>query len=290
MENVVIKKLSNNFWVRLKNGEVVMAKPRGTLKSRGIFVGDKVEVYYDKDDCMIEKVLERKNLLIRPPLANLDKLVIVMSCVPKPDFYVLDKLLLFSYSYGIEPIVVINKQDISQEINDYIDSVYGKIVDVVHISAKTGQGFDNLKVLLKDKLSALVGQSAVGKSAIINSLVGKNFAKEGDLSKKVNRGKNTTRHCEIFIKDDFLIADTAGFTALDETLLPIPYFELHLYYKDYLPYVAKCKYSDCKHVNESVNDCAVKRAVQDGELDAKRYKRYTEIYKILEQRWVKTHG
>ncbi len=290
MENIVIKIMSNNFWVRLANGEIVVAKPRGTLKSRGIFVGDKVFLNKVLNDYTIDKVYTRKNLLVRPPLANLDELIIVLAGIPKPDFYILDKLILFAYAYGIEPILVVNKQDINLDINEYVKTVYEPIIKVIYISAKSGLGFEQLKDAIKFKISALAGQSAVGKSAIVNRIFGKNISKEGDLSEKINRGKNTTRHCEIFTKWDLLIADTAGFTALDETLLPIPYFELPLYYKDYISYMPKCKYSDCKHINENVCDCAVKCAVQNGQLDNGRYKRYTEIYKALEQKWVKTHG
>lgn len=290
MENIVIKKMADNFWIRLSNGTIISAKPRGTHKSRGIFVGDKVSVNKVTDEYVIEKILPRKNLLIRPPLANLDQLIIVIATVPKPDFYIVDKLILFSYSYGIEPILVVNKQDQNTDINEYVKRVYQTIIKVVYVSAKTGQGFEQLKNILNNKVNALAGQSAVGKSAIINQLFNFDVAKVGDLSKKINRGKNTTRHCEIFTYGEILIADTAGFTALDETLLPIPYFELPLYYKDYISYMPKCKYSDCKHVNESVCDCAVKSAVENGELDNERYKRYTEIYKTLEQKWVKTHG
>ena len=290
MENIVIKKMADNFWIRLSNSTIISAKPRGTHKSRGIFVGDKVSVNKVMNEYVIEKILPRKNLLIRPPLANLDQLIIVIAPVPKPDFYIVDKLILFSYSYGIEPIIVVNKQDQSTDINEYEKRVYEPITKVLYVSAKTGQGFEKLKKILNNKVNALAGQSAVGKSAIINQLLNFDVAKVGDLSKKINRGKNTTRHCEIFTCGEILIADTAGFTALDEALLPIPYFELPLYYKDYIPYMPKCKYSDCKHVSESVSDCAVKSAVEHGELDIERYKRYTEIYKTLEQKWVKTHG
>ena len=290
MDGIVIKKISNSFDVYLSTGEVVNAKPRGLLKAKGIFVGDKVHILCQSNEFTIESVYTRKNLLIRPPLTNLEQLVIVISGVPKPDFYIVDKLILFCYVYDITPVLVVNKQDVYEDINEYVKKVYQPIMDVVFISAKTKQNIDKLKSILKNKLSALAGQSAVGKSAIINCLFKNMNVKEGELSKKISRGKNTTRHCEIFVNNEFLIADTAGFTALDETLLPIPYYELPLYYKDYLPYMSKCRYSDCKHISESACDCAVKSAVESGELDKQRYLRYKEIYKVLEQKWVKTHG
>ena len=288
MKGIVVKKLADDFWVKT-DGSVFVCKPRGNLKAKGVFVGDKVEISQQDDIFVVDKVDTRTNILIRPPLANLDQLLIVVSPTPKPDYMIVDKLILFAYSYGIKPIIVINKQDISPEINDYVKNTYSSIIDIVFVSAKTKSGLDNLKQVLKGKISAFAGQSAVGKSALINALFGKS-QKEGDLSQKIERGKNTTRHCEIFYNDDIMIADTAGFTSLDETLLPIAYYELPYYYHDYNVYKDKCKYTSCVHVKENTNECMVKQKVEQGVLDKNRYDRYVKIYEILKQKWERTHG
>ena len=288
MTGIVVKKLADDFWVKTESS-VFVCKPRGNLKAKGIFVGDNVQISCAVGLYVIDKILQRKNLLIRPPIANLDQLVIVISPVPQPDFMIVDKLILFAYSYGIEPIIVVNKQDISNEINDYITKAYSSFLNIVYVSAKTKNGLDGLKNVLCGKLSAFAGQSAVGKSALVNAIFGQS-QKEGQLSQKVNKGKNTTRHCEIFYKDDIMIADTAGFTSLDETLLPIAYYELPYYYHDYNVYKDKCKYTSCVHVNERQSECMVKQKVKEGVLDNGRYERYVKMYNTLQQKWEKTHG
>ena len=288
MEGIVIKKVADDFWVKVGEN-TYSCKPRGNLKAKGIYVGDNVCITQADGLFVVDRVNSRHNLLIRPPLANLEQMVIVISPIPKPDFNILDKLILFAYCYDIEPIIAINKQDISFEINDYVNSTYSSFIKIVNVSAKDKSGIDELKREMKGKLSAFVGQSAVGKSALINSIFGKN-TKEGELSQKVNRGKNTTRHCEIFYKDDIMVTDTAGFTFLDETLLPIAYYELPYYYRDYNVYKSECKYTSCVHVSENVNECKVKEMVKQGVLDKSRYQRYVKMYNLLKEKWERTHG
>lgn len=288
MEGIVVKKIADLFTVRI-GSEFFVCKPRGNLKQDGIFVGDKVEILKCDKIFVIEKVMPRKNLLVRPPISNLDQLLIVVSPIPKPDFYMVDKLLLFAYSYGIEPIIIVNKQDLSDELNDYISHAYF-FVEKVYCSAKDGQSLNKLKPLLENKISSFAGQSAVGKSALVNALCGENKVLEGLLSERIERGKNTTRHCEIYTIGKMMIADTAGFTSLDETLLPIPYYELALYYPDYVPYKNECKYTTCMHYGESSKDCKIKQLVLSGKLDKERFLRYKTIYKNLEEKWVRTHG
>lgn len=289
MEGIVVKKLSNDFWVKIKD-EIVKCKPRGNLKSSGIFIGDNVEIEEAENTFVIKKVFNRTNILIRPPVANLSQLIIVIAPIPKPDFLIVDKLILFAYSHGIKPIIVVNKQDISNEINDYVKFAYSNFIDVIFISAKSGQNIKHLKDVLKNHISAFAGQSAVGKSALINMLFNNSKAIEGMLSKKINRGKNTTRHSEIYFDEEIMIADTSGFTSLDETLLPIPYYELPFYYPDYNVYKNQCRYTSCTHINEPYKDCEIKQLVKENKLDVDRYERYKKIYDILEKKWVKTHG
>ena len=289
-KGIVIKKLADDFWIKEENNNVIKCKSRGSLKDNGIFVGDNVEFTLGDGTNTIEKILERKNLLIRPPIANIDQLMIVISPIPKPDFFIVDKLILFAYSYGIEPVLVVNKQDVSKELNDYIQKAYSSFINIIYISAKTGENIDKLKDSLRGKISAFAGQSAVGKSALVNLLFKDERALEGQLSKKINRGKNTTRHCEIHFDEDIMITDTAGFTSLDEKLLPIAYYELPYYYPDYNVVKGECKYTSCMHYNEPLKDCMVKQKVKSGEFDKERYLRYKKMYEILEQKWVKTHG
>ncbi len=290
MQGLVVKKLADKFWVRVGN-DIFDCVARKNLKSDGIFVGDKVIIDNANNPATIESIQKRNNQFIRPPLCNLDVLVITIAQIPEPDFNIVDKLILFSLCYGVEPIIVVNKIDIDSGICDYVKNVYGKVVkNIIFTNALTYEGVDKLKTILKNKVCAFAGQSAVGKSALVNSLLKKYASTVGEISIKNQKGKNTTRHCEIFCEDDCFITDTAGFTSLDEKLLPIAYYELPYYYPDYVQFMDKCKYKSCLHIKEPISDCKIKQLVDCGKLDKNRYLRYKDIYKVLNDKWVKTHG
>lgn len=290
MQGLVIKKLADQFWVKVDE-TVIPCICRGKLKSSGVFVGDKVKIDTKHTPATIEQVEKRKNIFIRPPLCNLDALVITIAQVPAPDYMIVDKLILFSLVYGVEPIIVVNKKDIDAGICDYVKNTYKMAVEnIIFTNAVTGEGVEELKNAIRGKLCAFAGQSAVGKSALVNSILKKHASEVGELSIKIERGKNTTRHCEIFFEDGCIISDTAGFSSLDEKLLPIAYYELPYYYPDYVNIMDGCKFKSCAHCNEALDICAVKRAVENGTLDKSRYLRYKEIYTILYNKWVKTHG
>lgn len=286
MENgLVIKKLADKFWVKVGSFTLVCS-PKGKLKESGIYVGDRVKV--DVNEQQITSVEDRKTLLIRPPLANIDQIIIVIAPLPKPDFNIVDKLILFALSYGIKPILCINKIDITDHkfINE-VFSAYKDVLEIIKTSAKNGN-VSELKNVLIGKISSFAGQSAVGKSALTKQILPDAKVDIGELS-KIERGKHTTRHSELFeINNSTFLADTSGFTSLDERLLPISYFELPLYYPDFLKYLENCKYRSCSHTKEE--HCAVKEAVKVGELDLARYNRYVVIYENLKKEWQKNHG
>ena len=218
MKGLVTKKQANKFWV--ENGKTFICTAQKKLKSNGIFVGDFVE--FDQKQKQILRLLPRKHKLLRPPLANLDALVILVTSAPAPDFYLLDKMILFCKASGIEPIICHSKTDLGNDWAEYLHRAYGKHFEIVEVSAHKGAGIDNLLALLQGKTCAFAGQSGVGKSALINAIVGSGAAVEGELSSKIERGKNTTRHTELFeISENTFLADTAGFSSIDETFLPI---------------------------------------------------------------------
>ena len=290
MTGLVYKKIANNFGVK-SEGVDYIAVARGNLKLDGIFVGDRVELEIIENQPTITKVNKRLNQLILPPLANLEQLVIVLAEVPAPDFMIVDKLILFSLCYGIKPIIVVNKKDIDKTVGEYVKKAYKNVVDGIFFTNDlTTEGLEPLKKHMSGKLSAFAGQSAVGKSALVNAIMQEHLSQVGEISIKNQKGKNTTRHCEIFFEDSIMITDTAGFTSLDEKLLPIAYYELPYYYPDFVDHLEDCKYKSCVHMAEKTEECAVKRAVVSGLVDKDRYLRYKEIYKILHQKWVKTHG
>lgn len=279
MKGLVTKKQANKFWV--ENKETFVCTAQKKLKSNGIFVGDFVE--FDEKESQILKLLPRKNKLLRPPVANIDALVILITSAPQPDFYLLDKLLLFCGVNGIQPIICHSKSDLEKSYIDELKNAYGKHFVVLEISSKRKLGLEKLISNLEGKTCALAGQSGVGKSALLNALTDGKSAIEGELSAKIERGKNTTRHSQLFkIKENTFVADTAGFSSLDETYLPIKAEELAKYYPEFVELLPKCKFSTCTHTHEP--DCAVLKAIKDNQISQDRYNRYIQILENLKQK------
>ncbi len=275
MRALVIKKQADTFFVKLDSGEVLPCVARKNLKKSGLFVGDFVELDAANS---ISKIEKRKNLLIRPPLANLDRMFIVVAPVPKPDFYTVDKLIVFCLVNHIEPCLCINKSDLDANLCKKIEKTYKNIVKTLIFST-----LDESVHKIKSQISgicALAGQSAVGKSSIINALKKEAVTEVGTFSKKIERGKQTTRTVQLyqFGKDNFL-ADTAGFSKLDESLLKLDEHSLKNYFTDFLPFAQNCKYSSCEHTVSK--DCAVAAAVKEGKIDATRYENYLKLHQIL---------
>ena len=237
------------------------------------------------DDGVITAVLPRKNEMIRPYVANIDALLIVVAPVPQPDWICVEKLILNCHHQKITPAIVFNKSDrVKKEEVDAFLSPYKEEFSTFAVSAETGEGLDALKAYIQGKLVCFAGQSAVGKSSLINALGGKNL-EVGDVSKKIQRGKNTTRHVEIYDLAVGRAVDTCGFSVMDS--VDIKYDELVYYYDEFLAYQSKCKYTNCTHTNEPF--CAVKQAVADGELNEKRYERYVKLYSALKESWLKKY-
>lgn len=266
----------------------IKASLRGNIKRKnGILVGDLVEVEVSYDRYMIKKILPRKNSLIRPPVANIDNLVIVVSLSsPSPDFFLLDKQIVLAKFKDILPIIVINKidlniSDITNKDLSYIKNVYGNLgFQIIEVSAKNNVGIDVLKEKLHNKISAFSGNSGVGKSSIINKIFGTNSL-TFEVAKKTNRGRHTTKHVKIYKNEDMYVLDTPGFSSYE--LYDIEYKELKNYYPDFLEY--KCDYLDCSHVFENEKVCGVKKAINDGKIDKNRYDRYVELFKKLKDEY-----
>ncbi len=274
-QGIVLKKQADEFVVDIGKNQLIQTKARKNLKKDGVFVGDRVFLDDDNVICKIEK---RKNLLIRPPLANLDKMFIVVAPIPKPDFYTIDKLLIFCKLNSIEPILCINKCDINKKECEEIQKIYKNIVKT-HIFSTLDESVLKLKSKIRG-VCALAGQSAVGKSSIINALRNEQIAKVDTFSKKIERGKQTTRVIELYnFGENKFLADTAGFSKLDERLLEIDEHEIKRYYPDFLKYAGGCKYSSCEHLLDK--NCAVYDAVKAKKISSIRYENYLKLYENL---------
>ena len=280
MKGLITKNISDSYEVWL-NGSIITAKPRGKLKkSDKLLVGDYVECNCIGNEYIIEGRMQRKNQFVRPSIANIDILCILVTEIPIADKYLVDKLIIKCFENKIKPILVISKKDIvSDKFVEEIESEY-YFLDIFKVSALTNESIGELKTAIKGKLTALAGQSAVGKSKLSSALGA--LAIEGEISKKTLRGKHTTRHTEIYIlKDDILLADTPGFSRLD--INEIRYTDLKYYYPEFEN--AKCKYASCDHIEQKVSDCFVKMALNDCKINQNRYNRYVELYKDLKQYW-----
>lgn len=285
-----VKEIVLNEYVleNIEDNSEFKASLRGNIKRKnGILVGDLVEVEVSYDRYMIKKILPRKNSLIRPPVANIDNLVIVVSLsTPSPDFFLLDKQIVLAKFKDILPIIVINKidlniSDITNKDLSYIKNVYGNLgFQIIEVSTKNNIGIDVLKEKLHNKISAFSGNSGVGKSSIINKIFGTNSL-TFEVAKKTNRGRHTTKHVKIYKNEDMYVLDTPGFSSYE--LYDIEYKELKNYYPDFLE--CKCDYLDCSHVFENEKVCGIKKAINDGRIDKNRYDRYVELFKKLKDEY-----
>ncbi len=269
---------------------IVNAKARGNTKKKGnILVGDVVSLEKAGADYMITSVRNRQNSLIRPPVSNIDQMIIVTSLTsPVPDYILLDKQIVLCMSKGINPVICINKIDLKDENEqakvdlDYIKKTYSNLgIEILYVSAKESIGLDKLHEVLRGKTSAFSGNSGVGKSSITSKLIEEDVL-VGDIGAKSNRGKHTTKSVNIYsIDEDTFILDTPGFSSYE--LYDIEYRDLKDYYPEFK--VCHCDYSDCAHVIEADSVCDVKRRLNDGKIDSGRYERYVYIYEKLKEQY-----
>lgn len=271
MRGLVTRKNADRFDVRVGE-QIFSCIARGNLKKEGVFVGDKV--VFDKKNMIIEQILPRKNILVRPPLANLDRMIITIAEKPSPDLYLVDKLIIFCFLKGIKPILCVNKVDQNEDFYEKIRKIYSKVLPIIKSSAKE----NNVEEVVKHikGITCFAGQSAVGKSSMINCIFGEDLEKIGDFAKKVERGKQTTRTVSLYcLKNNNFIADTAGFSKLDEELLDLEQNEIARYYPDMIKFIEKCKFRSCLHKNSK--DCAIIKAVEEGEIAKERYENYLKL-------------
>lgn len=274
-EGRIIKGIGGFYYILDELGITHECKARGRFRKDGItpLTGDNVLFTHSG---FIEEIKQRKNELVRPRVTNIDTAVIVISAAkPEPDYLLCDRLLVSIKLAGIKPLLIINKCDIAAK--QYVGSIieeYKDACDVLCVSAKSGEGISELKELLKDGIACFAGQSAAGKTSIINALFPGIDLKTGNLT-KADRGMHTTRQAELLVSQDFLggIVDTPGFTFFEAA--EIAPADLCHYYDDFSSYIGGCRFTSCLHSGEP--DCAVKDAVKNGAINENRYKRYLEI-------------
>lgn len=229
----------------------------------------------------IDEICERKNEFIRPPVANIDRLAIVMSVVsPDPDLNLVDKLLITCEVKDISPLILINKYDLDEEGKTVeIRKTYEKAgYTVIVISKILDIGYDALHNELKGCVTALAGQSGVGKSTILNKIQNSWLMETGEVSERIQRGKHTTRHAQLFPLDEGgFIVDTAGFSSF--SVCDLDHQSLTEYYPEYRGESGGCRFKGCSHISEP--DCRIRDLLEKGFADPGRYERYVQFYKEL---------
>jgi len=256
VEGLIIKGVGGEYTVVC--GEAVLTcKARGVFRNRDItpFVGDYVVV--DTQKHLIDSIKPRKNILRRPPVANIDQVIVTMAAA-SPAFNpgLLDRFLVLAERAGIDAVIGINKYDL--HINeDFLEPYTLAGYPVVKVSAATGAGLSELRAIMEGKLNVFAGPSGVGKSSLINTIVPGASMEIGDISAKLRRGKHTTRHAEILPLGDGFCVDTPGFSSLEVDSIPVSEFDS--LFLEFAPFLGLCKFSNCMHDKE--NDCAIKEQV-----------------------------
>jgi ribosome biogenesis GTPase len=278
IKGLITKVFSDFYRVKTEEG-YIECNARGIFKKNKIspIVGDIVEI---NSSIVIEKILPRKNEFIRPPIANIDQLIIVVATTnPKPDLLLLDKQIAMAEINNVIPIICVNKIDLKSE--EYITNVYTNIgYTVITTNARDGVGFEKMAGLLFNKTTAFTGNSGVGKSAITNKIFNKELSEEGETSQKLEHGKHTTKFVELFeLSDNTFIADTPGFSTYE--INGIDAKDLDKYFIEFEKYFSDCEYRGCSHIKEE--KCGVKEATNAGKIDLGRYERYCTIYKKLKE-------
>ena len=275
MTGVIIKGVGGFYYVKSQDGEVTECRARGIFRKDNIkpMIGDRVCV----ENGALSAIKPRKNFLKRPPVANIDNLVIVAAeASPDPDFTLIDKMLVNAHISGIAPIICINKIDLASfEIlkNTYDPAGY----PVIAVSAKELLNTDELLPYLKDKTTAFAGLSGVGKSSILNVLTD-SFFETGNISDRIKRGKHTTRHVELTeLPGGGFVLDTPGFSSLE-----IDGIKAEELWRCFPEFDADgCKFKGCSHINEP--GCAVKKKLAEKKIPESRYRSYCELYEALKQ-------
>ncbi len=282
MQGIIVKALSGFYYVETEKG-VIECKARGKFRNENTspLVGDKVIISINGEKGTIEKIETRKNMLTRPPVANIDKLFIVSGLVtPVPSTLLIDRIIAICEYKNIEPVIIFNKTDLASP--EEFEKIYKNAgFKTITCSAKTGDGTEEIKKELKACVSAFTGNSGAGKSSILNSIFESLNLSTAEISEKLGRGRHTTRHTELFAHEyGGYVADTPGFSLIDNEKDDLEFRDaLPTLFRDFEEFRDSCKFHDCKHVAEK--GCGVIEAVENGKIEKSRYESFLTIYDEL---------
>lgn len=286
MNGKIVRGIAGFYYVHVKEAGIFECKAKGIFRNNNIkpLVGDNVKLEILDSEKMlgnITDILPRNNSIIRPAVANIDQAVVIIAVsYPKPDLNLLDRFLLMMRMQNISTAVCFNKSDDADEewLLQLADNYRGSDCTVYMTSTVTGDGIAEFKQGMTGKTTVLAGPSGVGKSSVINSLFPEAQMAVGDISSKIKRGRHTTRHSELLsLGKETYIMDTPGFTSLK--LLLLEKEELKRYYPEFEPYMDRCRFLGCSHINEP--GCAIKDAVQNNNISQSRYNNYKQFYEEI---------
>ncbi len=279
LEGTIIKGIGGFYYVEAADA-IYETKARGIFRKNKIspLPGDRVKITLNVDaENTIDEILPRRNVLVRPPIANIDRLFIVSSvCEPKPNTLLIDRLIAIAEKNSIEPIIVITKSDL--EASENLEDIYKKAgFETIVTSSQTGEGTDKVKSLIEGHISAFAGNTGVGKSSLLNCIDSSLSLQTGEISDKLGRGKHTTRHIELFKTCGGYIADTPGFSSVDfQNAEIILKDELPFCFREFREYLGQCKFSSCSHTQDK--GCKIVEAVKNGKIHPSRHENYIALY------------
>ena len=289
MQGKIVKGIAGFYYIYAEDGNVYECKAKGIFRKDNFkpLVGDNVEITVldeEKKEGSVTAILPRRNSLIRPAVANVDQAFVIFAMEnPKPNFLLLDRFLIMMEQQGIPAVICFNKKDLGEkeELELLYETYTGCGYQVILSSTYEGEGIDQIRQVLKGKTTVVAGPSGVGKSSITNCMQGEVQMETGEISRKLKRGKHTTRHAQIIpVAQDTFLVDTPGFSSL--YIENMEEQELKDYFPEFRKYEGQCRFQGCRHIHEP--GCAVKEALENNEISRLRYEDYLELHQELKEK------
>ena len=289
MQGKIIKGIAGFYYIYAEDGNIYECKAKGIFRKDNFkpLVGDNVEITVlneEEKEGSVTSILPRRNSLIRPAVANVDQAFLIFAMEnPKPNFLLLDRFLIMMEQQKIPVVICFNKKDVGEkeEMEKLYEIYTGCGYRVVLSSTYEGEGMDEIHEILKGKTTVVAGPSGVGKSSITNCMQSEVQMETGEISKKLKRGKHTTRHSQVIpVEKNTFLVDTPGFSSL--YLTDMKEEELRDYFPEFVMYEPQCRFQGCMHIHEP--GCAVKKALSEGKISQQRYDNYLALYEELKEK------